>query len=79
VLDQRWPLTPEAQRLVDRELAEGRLTRRGLTRVQRLAWTVADCADVPRPGEEEAATALALRSSDPARSLPGDVVVGAAS
>jgi magnesium chelatase family protein len=79
VIEARWPLTPEAQGLVDRELADGRLTRRGLTRVQRLAWTVADCAGVPRPGPAEAAVALALRSSDPSRSLPADVVAVAAS
>lgn len=79
VIDERWPLTPEAQGLVDRELADGRLTRRGLTRVQRLAWTVADCAGVSRPGKDEAAVALALRSNDPARSLPADVVAVAAS
>jgi magnesium chelatase family protein len=67
-------LEPGAQRLVDKELSDGRLTRRGLTRVQRLAWTVADCAGVARPGEREAEIALALRSDDSARSLPARVV-----
>ena len=74
VLAERWPLEPEGQHLVDKELADGRLTRRGLTRVQRLAWTVADCAGVARPGAREADIALALRSDDPARSLPASVV-----
>ena len=78
-LATRWPLEPEGQALVDAELAAGTLTRRGLTRVQRLAWTVADCAGVARPGLEEARTALVLRSDDPARSLPARVVAVAAS
>ena len=64
VLVERWPLEPDGQRLVDKELSDGKLTRRGLTRVQRLAWTVADCSGVPRPGEREAEIALALRSDD---------------
>ena len=74
VLVERWPLEPDGQRLIDKELSDGKLTRRGLTRVQRLAWTVADCAGVPRPGEREAEIALALRSDDCARSLPASAV-----
>jgi magnesium chelatase family protein len=64
LLADRWPLDPDAQRLIDQELAAGRLTRRGVTRVQRLAWTVADCAGLDRPGETEAEVALVLRSTD---------------
>ncbi|MBS2937435.1 YifB family Mg chelatase-like AAA ATPase [Nocardioides sp. J2M5] len=78
VLAEHWPLEPEAQHLVDADLAAGRLTRRGLTRVQRLAWTVADRSGVARPGEEEARIALALRSADAAGTLPA-AVVGVAS
>lgn len=69
-LVERWALEPEGQELVDAELAAGTLTRRGLTRVQRLAWTVADCTGVTRPGPREAGIALALRSSDATRFLP---------
>ncbi|PKH44198.1 magnesium chelatase family protein [Nocardioides alpinus] len=79
VLDECWPLDPDAQQAIDDELAAGRLTRRGLTRVQRLAWTVADCAGATRPGLEAARVALALRSSDPALSLPARVIAMAAS
>ena len=79
VLDECWPLDPDAQHAIDQELADGRLTRRGLTRVQRLAWTVADCAGVSRPGPDAARVALALRSSDPARSLPARMSAMAAS
>jgi magnesium chelatase family protein len=79
VLAERWPLEPEGQHLVDQELSDGTLSRRGLTRVQRLAWTVADCAGVARPGLREAEIALALRSDDATRSLPARVVSVAAS
>ena len=78
-LAERWPLEPEGQRLVDAELSAGMLSRRGMTRVQRLAWTVADCAGVSRPGPREAEIALALRSDDSARSLPARVVAVTAS
>ena len=75
VLAERWPLEPDGQRLIDRELSAGTLTRRGLTRVQRLAWTVADCAGVDASRvREEASIALTLRSDDAARSLPARVV-----
>jgi magnesium chelatase family protein len=79
VLDERWPLEREAQHLVDVELSAGRLSRRGLTRVQRLAWTVADCAGVARPGADEAQVALTLRSTDATRSLRAPTAVVAAS
>lgn len=78
-LDACWPLEPEAQHAIDQELSDGHLTRRGLTRVQRLAWTVADCAGLARPGIDQARVALTLRSSDPARTLPARVVAVAAS
>ena len=79
VLTERWPLEPEGQKLIDEELASGTLSRRGLTRVQRLAWTVADCNGAARPGRDEALVALTLRSDDAARSLPSRVVAVAAS
>ena len=68
-LAERWPLEPAGQHLIEVEVAAGTLSRRGLTRVQRLAWTVADCSGVARPGVHEAGVALTLRSSDSTRSL----------
>ncbi len=65
VLRERWPLDDEAQRLVDSELYAGRLTRRGVVRVHRLAWTVADLREVDAPGAEEADVALRLRKGEP--------------
>jgi magnesium chelatase family protein len=70
-LAAQWPLGDEAGQLVDEHLWSGRLTRRGVTRVHRLAWTVADLRGVDQPGADEADAALRLRSGAPllARSL----------
>ena len=43
----------------------GGLTRRGGTRVHRLAWTVADLRGVDRPDVAELEVALRLRSAQP--------------
>ncbi|QYJ04585.1 YifB family Mg chelatase-like AAA ATPase [Nocardioides panacisoli] len=69
-LKREWPPTQEAQRLVDDETHQGRLSARGAVRVLRLAWTIADLragvtgSDLV-PGEDEVRTALRLRSGDP--------------
>jgi magnesium chelatase family protein len=65
VLQAEWPLPREAARLVDDQMYAGRLSRRGVTRVNRLAWTLADLRGLDRPGELEATTALQLRCGDP--------------
>jgi magnesium chelatase family protein len=65
VLRDRWPLAPEAQRTVDTELYSGRLSRRGATRVHRLALTVADLRGLEAPGVDEVDIALRLRTGDP--------------
>jgi magnesium chelatase family protein len=64
-LAARWPLSAAAHELVDDQLWKGRLTRRGVTRVHRLAWTVADLAGVEQPGVTEVQVALRLRSGQP--------------
>ncbi|MEV7428664.1 YifB family Mg chelatase-like AAA ATPase [Nocardioides sp. NPDC092400] len=60
-----WPLTASAQRVLDDKISKGLLTRRGAVRVHRLAWTVADLAGAPGPGEVELCTALRLRTAEP--------------
>ncbi len=65
MLRERWPLTKAGQRAVDDRLYAGRLSRRGATRVHRLAWTVADLRRVEHPGVEEVETALRLRTGEP--------------
>jgi len=43
------------------EVGRGRLTGRGVDRVLRVAWTLADLGGVEQPGAAEVATAVALR------------------
>ncbi|MBO0830135.1 MAG: hypothetical protein J2P24_20365, partial [Streptosporangiales bacterium] len=46
----------------ERDLGRGRLTARGAVRVLRVAWTLADLTGRDRPGVDEVAAALALRT-----------------
>ena len=61
VLRNRWPLTIEALTSVERALRSGVLTARGLDRVIRVAWTVADLAGTDRPDKIAVDTALGFR------------------
>lgn len=65
VLRERWPLGSSGQSLLDDQVFDGRLTRRGATRVHRLAWTVADLNGVDAPGPAEIDAALRLRTGAP--------------
>ncbi len=56
-----WPLPAKAVRAADRALETGQLTARGVDRVLRMAWTLADLAGSPAPGPAEVDTALRLR------------------
>jgi len=62
---ERWPLLDAAARTLEDRVYSGSLTRRGGTRVHRLAWTVADLRRVDRPGPDELDVALRLRTGDP--------------
>jgi magnesium chelatase family protein len=64
-LQREWPLTAQLQQKVDDEIYAGRLTRRGATRVHRLAWTIADLDRVDAPGHAQLDAALRLRSGAP--------------
>lgn len=68
-LRERWPLTREAQALVDEAIRRGRLTRRGAVKVHRIAWTVADLKGTDPPGQDEARVALELRQGAPLPSV----------
>jgi magnesium chelatase family protein len=65
LLRQEWPLSKECQIVLDDEVYDGRLSRRGATRVHRLAWTVADLAGADQPELPHLRTALRLRTGDP--------------
>lgn len=70
-LRRHWPLGPDGQALVDRQLRAQRLNARSADRVLRLAWSVADLQGHDRPGADDVETALALRGSLP---LPGHLL-----
>jgi magnesium chelatase family protein len=58
----RWPVAPGALQTAERDMERGLLTARGLDRVLRVAWTVADLAAHPRPDAGDVLTALQLRT-----------------
>ncbi|MFG2823650.1 YifB family Mg chelatase-like AAA ATPase [Kitasatospora sp. NPDC048365] len=61
-LRTRWRLAPGSLADAERDLERGLLTARGLDRVLRVAWTVADLAGRPRPERSDIRTALTLRT-----------------
>ncbi|MEV4332615.1 YifB family Mg chelatase-like AAA ATPase [Streptomyces sp. NPDC049597] len=74
-LRTRWTVAPGALSAAERDVERGLLTARGLDRVLRVAWTVADLAGHDRPDAQDVALALELRTGI-ARGVPA--VAGAA-
>lgn len=68
-LRSRWRVGGGAVALAERELERGVLTARGLDRVLRVAWTVADLGGRGRPSDSDVRTALELRT-EIGRGLP---------
>jgi magnesium chelatase family protein len=61
-LRTRWPAAPGAMDEVENDLERGFLTARGVDRVLRVAWTVADLCGHDRPRAQDVALALQLRT-----------------
>ncbi|MEU0917685.1 YifB family Mg chelatase-like AAA ATPase [Streptomyces cyaneofuscatus] len=61
-LRTRLLAAPGALAAAERDLERGILTARGLDRVLRVAWTVADLRGAPRPEDRDIAVALELRT-----------------
>ncbi|WP_405762576.1 YifB family Mg chelatase-like AAA ATPase [Streptomyces sp. NBC_00045] len=61
-LRTRWQAAPGALAQAERDLERGLLTARGLDRVLRVAWTVADLRGWDRPDALDVAVALELRT-----------------
>ncbi|MFD7081472.1 YifB family Mg chelatase-like AAA ATPase [Streptomyces sp. NPDC059918] len=61
-LRTRWQAAPGALAQAERDLERGLLTARGLDRVLRVAWTVADLRGRDRPEALDVAVALELRT-----------------
>ena len=62
-LRRHLPL-PDGLQSVDEAVDRGRLSARGVDKVLRLAWTVADLAGRDMPGRDELAIALAMRRGE---------------
>ena len=58
----RWHVAPGALHAVERDMERGLLTARGLDRVLRVSWTLADLSGHDRPGPEHVLAALQLRT-----------------
>jgi magnesium chelatase family protein len=59
-LRQTWPPAPGSLAVLERCLERGQISARGVVKVIRVAWTIADLADTPRPGPDECHAALGL-------------------
>jgi magnesium chelatase family protein len=78
VLRRDHPLDPDCQKILDGKYTDGQLTARGLDRVVRLAWTLADLDGLDQPTKDLTNEAYQLRSGAPltrladARSIRND-------
>jgi magnesium chelatase family protein len=64
-LRREWPLPDAARARLEKDVLDGRLSRRGAVRVHRLAWTVADLRAAAVPTARDVDTAYRLRQGDP--------------
>ena len=46
--------------MLERSLEDGLITARGVVKIIRVAWTIADLAGRPRPAKDDCQTALSL-------------------
>ena len=59
-LRRTWPAAPGSLAVLERSLERGQITARGVVKVIRVAWTLADLAGRSRPGRDECNAALGL-------------------
>lgn len=64
-LRTRWPVAAGVMAAAERDMERGLLTARGLDRVLRVAWTIADLAGRERPQAYDVGLALELRTGIP--------------
>jgi magnesium chelatase family protein len=64
-LRTRWPVAAGVMAAAERDMERGLLTARGLDRVLRVAWTIADLAGRDRPQAYDVDLALELRTGIP--------------
>jgi magnesium chelatase family protein len=61
VVRRRWPVERRALRALYAQVDEGGLSTRGLDRVVKVAWTLADLDGRPMPRDDDVVEAIALR------------------
>lgn len=71
-LRRQLPL-PDGLKAVDEAYNRGRLSARGVDKVLRVSWTLADLAGRDRPGPDEVAVALAMRRGEQPGTVAGVV------
>jgi magnesium chelatase family protein len=59
-LRRTWPAAPGSLAVLERCMERGQISARGVVKVIRVAWTIADLAGQPRPGTDECHAALGL-------------------
>jgi magnesium chelatase family protein len=59
-LRRTWPPAPGSLAVLERSLERGLVTARGVVKVIRVAWTIADLAGRPRPASDDCDAALGL-------------------
>ncbi len=59
-LRRTWPPAPGSLHVVERSLERGQISARGVVKVIRVAWTIADLAGRPRPTRDDCDMALGL-------------------
>ena len=59
-LRRTWPPAPGSLAAVERSLERGQISARGVVKVIRVAWTIADLAGRPRPTSDDCDAALGL-------------------
>jgi magnesium chelatase family protein len=74
VLRRRWPVPASALTAVHTAVHAGQLSTRGIDRIFKVAWTLADLAGRGVPSVEDVETALYLRSGRQHRFQPVDQI-----
>jgi magnesium chelatase family protein len=59
-LRRTWPPAPGSLAVIERSLERGQISARGVVKVIRVAWTIADLAGQSRPAKDECHAALGL-------------------
>jgi magnesium chelatase family protein len=77
VLRRRWPVAPGAGRPLRRIVEAGVLSNRGIDRVLKVAWTLADLAGRAQPISDDVRLALSLRAGPAIADVAGSWVATA--